>query len=194
MSYSFCIIIDQMKMTRNTSRLSFFACLIFSGTLLGGEPSMAELSKKIESLESKITGLTLQLTMTQAKLTEVSKLVMAGRLELTTHLASDGRWSLVGTGLNGEELGGIDLNAEEFMQKIRSISEQYPNPKMFIADYDELTRQQQKLVSRLCATVDIFEIRAKEAEQGGTEQPATRPELKSEGGDKLLHDSEGRSR
>ena len=31
-------------------------------------------------------------------------------------------------------------------------------------------------------------------EQAGTEQPATRPELKSEGGDKLQPEAEGRSR
>ena len=85
---------------------------------------MAELSKKIEALEAKLTGLTAELASTQAKLREVSKFVMTGRLELTAKLAGNGRFSLVGKGLNLEELGGNDLNADEFVKKLKSITEQ----------------------------------------------------------------------
>jgi hypothetical protein len=41
---------------------------------------------------------------------------------------------------------------------------------------------------------DFARIIAKEAEQGGTGQPATSPESKSEGGDKPQPEAEGRSR
>jgi hypothetical protein len=150
-----------MKKSRRLSRLTFFAFLIFSGSLLAAkEPSMAELSKKIEALEAKLTGLTAELASTQAKLREVSKFVMTGRLELTAKLAGNGRFSLVGKGLNLEELGGNDLNADEFVQKLKSITEQYPEPKMSIAGHNKLTEKQQSEIGVLCLRAGISGVHA----------------------------------
>jgi hypothetical protein len=42
--------------------------------------------------------------------------------------------------------------------------------------------------------LQAFYVRQKSAEQAGTGQPATRPESKSEGGEKLQPEAEGRSR
>lgn len=165
-----------------TSRLSFFAFFIFSGSLLAQEPSIAKLAAKVEALEGKVSDLTSELSATKEKLKEVSKIVMTGRLELTANLTSNGKLSLVGKGLNGEELGGNDLNDDAFVQKIRSISEQYPDPKMAITDFNKLTEKDQRFVQGLCARAGIYSIRSvnakKEAELDGGGQPATTPESK----------------
>lgn len=161
MRFTLCQKINQMKTYRKSSRLTFYAFLIFSGSLLAAEePSMAQLSKKIEALEAKVTGLTEELTSTQAKLSEISKFVMKGRLELTAKLESNGRYSLVGKGLNGEELGGNDLTADEFVQKLKSIAEQYPEPKMSSAGHNKLTEKQQNELAVLCLRAGIGSIRA----------------------------------
>jgi hypothetical protein len=165
-----------------TSRLSFFAFFIFCGSLLAQESSIAKFAAKVEALEGKVSDLTSELTATKAKLKEVSKIVMTGRLELTANLASNGKLSLVGKGLNGEELGGNDLNDEEFVQKLRSISEQYPNPKMAITDFNKLTEKDQEFFTVRCARAGIYTITAvnakNEVEQDGGGKSATRPESK----------------
>jgi hypothetical protein len=50
------------------------------------------------------------------------------------------------------------------------------------------------LKKRLLLGKRLLELDKTKAEQGGTGQPATRPESKSEGSDKLQPESEGRSR
>lgn len=57
----------------------------------------------------------------------------------------------------------------------------------------DLPHEDQRIVVNLQGTFTI-ENKPKKAEQAGTEQPATRPESKSEGGDKPQPESEGRSR
>lgn len=117
-------------------------------------PSPAD---KIEVLERKVSDLTSELSATQAKLREVSKIVMTDRLELTAHVVN-GRVDLVGKGLNGEELGGKGLDGDQLEEKIKSISEDYPKPKITIADSDKLSEQDRKLIQNSCARAGIFRI------------------------------------
>jgi hypothetical protein len=55
----------------------------------------------------------------------------------------------------------------------------------------EIEKLKELFVPKIAA---IRELEIKQAQQGGSGQPATRPESNSEGGDKPQPDSEGRSR
>ena len=139
-----------------TSRVSFFAFFVFSGSLIAQEPSIAKLAAKLEAFEGKVSDLTSELAATQATLKEVSKLVMTDRLELIVHILGNGRMTLEGKGLNGQELGGKDLDGEEFVKKVKSISEDYPKPRIIVADAEKFIGQDRLHLQQLLGRVGIY--------------------------------------
>jgi hypothetical protein len=77
---------------------------------------------------------------------------------------------------------------------IRVIDDQLGLHKILRSGVQQTPQEEALLKKRLLLGKRLLELDKTKAEQGGTGQPATRPESKSEGGDKPQPESEGRSR
>lgn len=153
------------------------------------EPSMAEIAKKAQSAAIVLTceptkeqsGLEVVEVLKGQKAysentAQVAKLIPRSDSKA---LATEGFRELVFIGPANETGAFLDSSSLALWPvRIKQIG---PREFKFLAhDYSELKR--------------VLHSQNQEAQQGGAEQPATRPESDSEGGDKAQPESEGRSR
>jgi len=107
------------------------------------------------------------------------------------------------------DISATVIDPPEFLTKFRSVvegelltyfyfGEELPEPKdgRHVVDHNQMDfeRDKDKDVVAFLEELHTKSTQNKKSEQGGTEQPATRPESKSEGNDKPQPEAEGRSR
>jgi biopolymer transport protein ExbD len=160
----------------------FISALMGIQPLLAEEPTIESLALKIDVLEQKVAALSAQV----AASTHIDQPAPDGALVI--HVLVDG----------SIEVGGESVSDAEVAKKLQAISMQVSDQPLQIRASKEAKYQDIVRVIELCQKSGISDISFATTEipdeQAGTGQPATRSQSKSEGGDKLQQEAEGRSR
>jgi biopolymer transport protein ExbD len=161
---------------------TFIIALLGIQPLIAEEPTIKSLALKVEILEKKVAALTAQVLLSS----------------LLEQPARDGA-IVINVRVDGSiEVDGKIVTDVELAKKLQAISVQVLDQPLQIRASKESKYQDIVRVIDLCRKSGISDISfATEKipeEQGGTGQPATRSESKSEGSDKPQPESEGRSR
>lgn len=108
-----------------------------------------------------------ELATMRAYLREVSRVTMADRLEVIVRISDSGEIALEGRGFDGRDLGGTNIKGEDFVQRLKSISEEYAQPRItFAADKNSPAYPENRtLVQQLCGRAGIYTISVSDPEE-----------------------------